>query len=92
MRITSIETTCRNVTIQWVSPLDENGNPYTVRIEYSFRQQRETTDGSVLAPPTLTKWTIEDIPSEVSLKITLAAINKRSKAGRTVQTTVKTPC
>ena len=94
VRIASTETTCHSVTIHWISPLDENNFRYEVKIRSFFQMQNQTRPDSVLAPSTLTSWTIDNIPSEVPVTISLAAINKRSKAGPSVHTTIitKKPC
>ena len=77
-----------------MSPLEKNDIPYEVMIRFSFQKQHQTTADYVLAPSTLTRWTIDNVPSEVPVRISLAAINKRLKAGPTVHTTIKTtePC
>ena len=94
VRITSVDTTCHSVFVQWISPLDENGIPYEVKLEFSYMEQHRTIAHSVVASSTCTRRTVENLPSGVPVKFSLAAINKQLKAGPTVRTTIKTkkPC
>ena len=90
VRITSIETTCHSITIQWISPLDENDIPYKVRFKFSYKEQCKTEADSIVVPSTYTRRTFQNLPSDVPVKFSLAAINKRLKAGPSVHTTIRT--
>ena len=90
MRITSVETTCHSITIHWISPLDENDIPYEVKVEFSYKEKRQKRAGSVVASFIHTRWMFQNLPSDVPIQFSLAAINKRLKAGPSVHTTIKT--
>ena len=90
VQITSTKTTRHNITIDWISPLDDNGIPYEVRLRFFYTEPHQTRAGSVLAPSTCTRWTVPYLPSDVSIRISLTALNKRSKAGPSTRTTVET--
>ena len=64
-----------------MSPLDENDIPYEVRIRLFYKEQHRTESGSLIAPSTCRRLTFPDLPSDVPVKFSLAAINKQSKAG-----------
>ena len=89
VEITSTETTCNSIIIHWISPNDENGIPYELRVRYSYKEPHQTrTSDIVIASSEERNLTVRDIPRNVPVKFSLAAINKKSKAGPTVQTTI----
>ena len=90
VQITSAETTCRSITIEWLSPLDENGVHYEVRIKVSYKEKSQTKTGTKTMLSAQTEWTLEYLPSGIPVKFSLTAINKQSLAGPTVYATIKT--
>ena len=94
VRITSAGATSHSVFVQWISPLDENGVPYDVRIEVSYQEPNKTVNRTIIASSVLIRVWLKNIPSDTPVKLSLAAVNKQSKAGPTIRTTIKTkePC
>ena len=94
VRITSAEATSHSVFVQWISPLDENGVPYEVRIEVSYQELNQTVTRTMIAPSAIIRVWFNRIPSDIPVNLSLAAINKQSTAGPSVHTTIKTkdPC
>ena len=73
-----------------MSPLDENGIPYKVRITFSYKAQRRQRTDTYMMPSARTRWTFDYLPSGVPVQFSLAAINKKSKAGPTLRTIINT--
>ena len=82
--------TCHSIHVQWISPLDENGVPYRVRIDVSYKDKDQTKAGTILVPSAKNKLNFFGISSDVRVKLSLAAINKRLKEGPSVKTTIRT--
>ena len=86
--ITSSESTCHSVTIHWISPLDENHIPYEVRFKYSYKKENRLVTFRKIV--TCTSWTIENLPSDLSVNFSLKAMNKRGVKGPSTYFTIKT--
>ena len=91
--VTSIKPTCNSVTINWALPRDENNIPYDVRLKYSYGPEKLIAD-VYYTIVSAASYKVVDLPSDVLVKFSLRAINKREKRGPKTVYTVRTrkPC
>ena len=90
--ISSVNSTCHSVTIDWVVPLDENDIPYAVRLKYSYTMKllnvpvpfQKNLSGA------FAKYVALNLPSDTPVKFSLRAITKKGKKGPVTSFTVKT--
>ena len=88
--ISSVNSTCHSVTIDWVLPLDENDIPYDVKLKYSYTTKRLPETFYENVSGALARCVVENLPSDTSVKFSFRAITKKERKGPPTYYTVKT--
>ena len=90
VQITSINSTCNSVIIDWVVPRDENDILYDVRVKYSYTAKRLRHTFREKFSGEFPRRVVGNLPSDTLFKFSFRALTKREKKGPATYYTIRT--
>ena len=80
VELTSSDSNGSSVTIAWMPPLDENGLPHIVELNYSYHLFKTVTVHKMVS---CTSWTVDNLKSDVPVFVhfSLKAVNRKGMKG-----------